>query len=195
MAKSAKGESAPKKKGDKIEGGKGASLKPGGNVTDEIIAHHLKLILPLKANLDKAREAQQTANGAYRAALKAAKGDNIQPDAITDAIKLKEGDSGEIRLKSELTRRVLKVLGSPMADLFAEQMDLFADKAPAVPEGDTLDACHAQGEEACRAGQTANANPYPAGSEQWKAWDTGFHAEFEYRVANGQPSTAAEPVH
>ena len=159
-------------------GGRGANGQAGAghNVTDETIAEHMKKVMSARSEMQDVQEQLDEARGVYRSCLKAAKKSGVDPDAITAALKMMDGDHAEIRVRSQMTRRILKVSGSPLALVYAEQPDLFDAAGPKqahVTGSD--DAAFADGYNKGKAGGNINANPHGRTATAHAAWNRGWH--------------------
>lgn len=159
-------------------GKRGATGAPpaGHNVTDETIAEHMRKVMAARAEMQDRQAELDEARGGYRACLKAAKKSGVDPDAITAALKMMDGDSDEIRVRSQMTRRILKVTGSPLALVYAEQPDLFDEAGPkqAHTTGSD-DAAFADGYNKGKAGGNINANLHGRPTSAHAAWNKGWH--------------------
>lgn len=148
----------------------------GHNVTDETIAEHMKKVMAARSEMQDVQEQLDEARGVYRACLKAAKKSGVDPDAITAALKMMDGDHDDIRVRSQMTRRILKVSGSPLALVYAEQPDLFDAAGPKqahVTGSD--DTAYADGYNKGKAGGNINANPHARTATAHAAWNRGWH--------------------
>lgn len=181
-------------------GGEQQVSSAGHNVTDDTIKHHLDKIMPARDELEERQKEVSAARGAYRATLKAAKKDGIDPDAITAALKMMDGDSGAIKVRSAMTRRVLKVAGSPLAVIYSEQLSLDLDETGPKPAHSTGsdDVAHTDGYHKGRAGRNINENPHARTASAHKAWNAGWHeaqkdlAEEMGKKHDGAPGPAGE---
>ena len=169
--------------------------KSKSNVTDDTIKTHLNVIIPLEAEWQRLVAEANSARGSYRNALKVAKKDGINPDSITDAIKMNKGEHHEIRMKSEMTRRVLGCMGSPIATIYREQGDLFeAPQTGAANVANAGDIAYAQGEQACRESAPRNHNSYAFGTDEHAAWNNGWDSAFKGGLSGKPEQALGEPA-
>ncbi|MGH6967776.1 MAG: ribosome modulation factor [Stellaceae bacterium] len=117
----------------------------------EIFEHHLEIIKPLKAEVDAKRADHQTANATYRSALKAAKKDGVDTDAMVQALALAEQDPDEAALTFRNLGNYLTWMNSPLGSQF--RLD---GEAPDAPK---------ETRKGRGAGKPTPASPTKAGSE------------------------------
>lgn len=134
----------------------------GGDVTDEIYQRHLRTIQSKRGAFEKARDAAKQANGEYRSALKAAKADGVDTEAVLLAHTLEKRDSVDVARLYHNAGRVLRLRESPLHT----QLNLFSDVALPAPENPVL-----AGEAAGKRGERADANPHTPGSEPFVQWE------------------------
>lgn len=151
----------------------GAPTPNKSNVTDEVYQANLAEIMPLYADWQKAVEAAKSAQGAYRAALKKAKKDGCNADAIAAALKERKQDQDERKLFYRDMGRVLRLLGVPVGTQFS-----LLEETPSDPE--------VAGYEAAKSGVVNSDNPYPEGSNDHALWARGWD-----RYVTGQFTAAA----
>ena len=160
-------------------------VERSSNVSDAVVRKHIRAV-------SAAKEAVDSANGAYRAALKAAKTDGVNQGALTAALADRRKDEPQVILNLRDRVRYLALLNFP-----TEQLDMFAGtalQATAEPDPDADDAADRRehdlwlaredGQSAGRAGRLRDANPHDTGSESHQAWDSGY--------MTGQGAIAAE---
>jgi hypothetical protein len=162
-----------------------------GNVPDAVIQKFIR-------EVSGAREALDTANGEYRAALKAAKGAGINQKQLLAAMADARRDPGQVAIDDRDHARYRALLHMPV-----HQMELFggggddAPKEASLVNGEPTDH---QLWEATEAGKTAgktggdvNANPHehPA---MHAAWARGFKAGLSAIAREMAPGASVAPT-
>jgi len=190
-----------------VEAAAAEAAKPAAsNVPDEVLERHLDTVRNARAAHREARDAAAEANGVYRAALKAAKRDGIPVDAMTDAVKLMEGDALELKARSQMVRRILVVAKSPLAHLYATQPDLFdeADRARSAHATGSGDQAWTEGRRDGMEGRSLSFCPYAEDTAERVAYTAGWHAGQEellhktvtpLRPKGGDGTQPAAPAH
>lgn len=156
---------------------------PPSNVTDETYDKHLNIILAAEADMAKATEEQKRLTAIYRTALKAAKKDGCNQQAIVAALQMRKKDQDDQRMLHRDMGRVLKLLGMPIG----HQFDLFGQDVPLVDRsvdednattaadgGSSLEMAYNQGEAAGKAGISGLENPYGEGDDRRTPWANGW---------------------
>jgi hypothetical protein len=137
------------------------------NVTAETTAEHYRILAGTRRDMESAR-------GAHRAAVKAAKKAGINTAALLEAMRLKrEDDSDAVALYYRDLARYAAWINAPIGS----QLGLFGDEAPvAQAVADTIEETDAYdvGLMAGRAGRNGTDNPYPPGSLMHQGWAQGW---------------------
>lgn len=113
--------------------------KPGSNIPDKTVLKFSTDALRLWQSAQKLKEQYDSANGAYRAKLKDAKGAGIDPAAITRYIKNRDKDPSDLDREDREYYRVARLMGLPVGT----QLDIWAESgspAKAVDEEVTVRA-------------------------------------------------------
>jgi hypothetical protein len=150
------------------------------NVTDATLRDFYKRAVSAKQEVEEMAELTKAANGRYRAILKAAKAAGIDPDDITDTVKVRHMDRADLIAKERSRARMMAVVGIwPKI-----QVELFAQHAP-VSEAtaeDAADVAYDRGHHCGVKGELRTINPYNAGTEQWAEFDRGWSVGQEKNV-------------
>jgi hypothetical protein len=163
-----------------------AAQAMAGTVPDATYKLHLEKIGALRGDMKRAQDALNAARGSYRAALKVAKQDGCNPDAIAAAFAERDKDQVERKMYFRDFGRALRLLGVPLGT----QLNLFdGDATVAAIEGDgptTPEMAEQRGRIDCKAGVPNDANPFEPGTEQHQRWRIGWdlHAEGVYTAKN-----------
>jgi uncharacterized protein (UPF0335 family) len=89
-------------------------LPMGSNVTDETIDEFCDKALAAKSDLEKIEEDARSQRGVYRAILKDAKKAGVDPDAITDWLKLRKKDPEDINRDFAWKNRIYRLRKLPI---------------------------------------------------------------------------------
>jgi uncharacterized protein (UPF0335 family) len=89
-------------------------LPMGSNVTDETIDEFCDKALAAKTDLEKIEEDARSQRGVYRAILKDAKKAGVDPDAITDWLKLRKKDPEDINRDFAWKNRIYRLRKLPV---------------------------------------------------------------------------------
>ena len=157
---------------EKAARGKAAKAKPGpghnGEVPDEVIERHLEEVNTKRLAMDKAKLEHDQKKGEFRAALKLAKEDGVNVDALRWAHDLSKQDSAEVLRRVHDTGRMLKLMKVPLGTQFS----LFSDvEAPKLVNPVLA------GQAAGKSGAPRTENPHPPGSNEFQLWDDAWLAE------------------
>jgi len=148
----------------------------------------MALIRPLLKTVEETTDAHRTANSAYRTALKAAKKEGIDTDALTAALGWQKSDPEDVTKKFTNINTYLMWLGVPVGTqlgLFAEGLTVasaaeaehFAkaegDKRPISTEA-SIRGAKAKGFDAGTDGKNLDTNPHDEGSPEAHAWASGW---------------------
>lgn len=153
-------------------------ISKGSNVTDARLQKHIRAISGFKVALDSAQ-------GEYRAGLKAAKTDGINTGQLIAAMAAKKRELDEVKTDFRAFMRYMAVLDMPL-----HQMDMFGgsggddpdpepEQAPAS-NGDEADEEHQawkakeDGQVAGSAGRFKEDNPHHQGTALCVAWHEGW---------------------
>lgn len=107
--------------------------KPGSNIPDKTVLKFSTDALRLWQAAQRHKEQYDSANGAYRAKLKDAKGAGIDPASITRYIKNRDKDPSDLDREDREYYRVARLMGLPVGT----QLDIWAESgspAKAVDE-------------------------------------------------------------
>jgi len=160
--------------GKKKRSSRGVGDNSGGDVPTEVYERHLGVISTRRNAMQRAQETAKQRTGEYRSALRAAKEDGCNTDAMLLAHKLDKMDPIEVALLYRDTGRVLRLDESKLAT----QLNLFADVAAPAPENPVL-----AGEAAGKRGDPRESNPHLPGSNDYVLYDSAWQ--------QGQESIAA----
>lgn len=144
------------------------------NVTDATMRDFYKKALAAKQEVEQYAELMKSANGRYRAVLKAGKAAGIDPDAITHALRVRHLDRSELIHKEREQARMMAVSG-----LWPNmQMEMFSDEAPSIKgtDEDSIEVAYDNGHKCGVKGELRTINPYAPGTEQWAEFDRGWSA-------------------
>lgn len=164
----------------KDAGKQDAKVERKSNVPDEVYERHLGEIEAKHGEMAEAQEALASARGAYRAALKAAKKDGCNADAITDALKERKKDVDERKTHWRDVGRILRLMKSPLGTQFG----LF-EEAEAVTFMD-IKSAEAAGRKVGKAGGNLSDCPLREDHRFYSAWVSGYDA--------GQAENAPKPT-
>jgi ribosome modulation factor len=164
------------------------------NVTDDVILLHSRAI----AN---ARTALDSANGVYRAAVKAAKADGIDTAELLAALKVKKGDPDMADLSLRNHIRYRKLLSVPVkwaadgqGEWDMEALDPETDVSDeAQREQDDFDA-FGDGKKAGLESFSMTTCPHPAGSEDHQTWMLGWQEGQTQLLKGKAPAAEAAPA-
>ncbi len=188
---------APKNGGDtkdeieKLAKGKrkaAKAKKPGpghnGEVPDEVIDRHLEAVNIKRLAMDKAKAEFDQKKGEFRAALKLAKEDGVNIDALRWAHDLSKQDTAEVLQRVHDTGRILKRMNVPLGFQFG----LFSDvEAPKLVNPVLA------GQAAGKSGAPRTDNPHPPGSDDFQLWDDAWLAE-QTKIAQAMAQDAGAPA-
>lgn len=135
----------------------------------EVRRLHHKAIHKAAVEMDKLVKEARSARSTYRDALKAAKKDGMDNDAIILARKWNYSeDHGEVHQRLANVATYLDDMKSPLA-----QLELFGDglKAPTKEQDAYL-----QGEAAGKGGEPATNNPGTPGTDAFQKWADGWES-------------------
>lgn len=168
---------------------KAAKAKPGpghnGEVPDEVIDRHLEAVNIKRVAMDKAKLEHDQKKGEFRAALKLAKEDGVNIDALRWSHDLSKQDSAEVLQLVHDTGRMLKRMNVPLGTQFG----LFSDvEAPKLVN--PVLAGQASG----KAGAPRTENPHAPGSDDFQLWDDAWLAE-QTKIAQSMGPDAGAPAH
>jgi hypothetical protein len=82
----------------------------GHNVSDDVRREFYKKALKAKQEAEKAGEVAKSANGAYRAVLKAAKAAGVMPEAIAFVLAARHLDRDALAAEQRETMRMLAIV-------------------------------------------------------------------------------------
>ena len=164
------------------------------NVSDATIQKHIRAITGLKTDLDSAQ-------GDYRAALKAAKTAGINTGQLIAAMAAKKREVEDVKGDFRSYLRYLQLCEVPI------QLDMFgaaaAKTADDEDEGGGEDEGSDEGSEqsqwsaneagvkAGKAGETKETNPHTRGSLEHQAWITGWTQGQETLIEKGGVKAAS----
>lgn len=90
---------------------------------EQIFDKHLRIIEPLRKTVDDTRDAHRTANSVYRAALKEAKKDAVDIDALVEAFAISKEEPEDVTRRFSNLNRYLVWMKIPVGT----QLGLFAE--------------------------------------------------------------------
>jgi hypothetical protein len=157
----------------------------GDNVTDKTRLEFWKKALAAKQALEEAQTVVSSANGEYRAVLKAAKKAGVEHEEIARLLNERHQDQDEITAKQQAYMRFRVLIGAYVP---TKQSDIFAD----AQKGDDIDASRAydDGLFSGSHGENRGNNKHPPGSETYDAWDRGWIAGQAQMAAKMKPVPA-----
>jgi ribosome modulation factor len=149
------------------------------NVSDATIQKHIRQLTELKSEADSLKDQAKSANGHYRAGVKAAKDAGINTDQMIQAMKDKQREASDVIADMRDYIRLIALLNMPVT-----QMDLFGteqnDNEAAQPslhgaptEHELWDA-EQKGKTAGTTGHPKETNPHPPGLALNQAWHRGW---------------------
>jgi hypothetical protein len=179
------------------------------NDPEAIFKHHLALIGPLEKALDAATTARQSANGAYRAAIKAAKTSGIDTDDLLEFLRLRKKDPEEVTRRFKALNEMLLWGDVPVGT----QLGIFEDGRSVATHGEdrkaadgedaprkSLSEIGADAFDACKSGLPIGDNPYPTDTVEGQRWRNDWLRAEQEAVdkareagAPAKPATAAPP--
>lgn len=173
--------------------------------------HHISLIGPLEDALEKAKMAQQKASGAYRNAIKAAKASGLDPDDLTEFLRLRKKDPEEVtRSFTNINNMLLwgKVPVGAQLGIFAKDgttvatrledreigdVEQPADDGPQPAHDASFTMVGAAAWDAGKTGRPNDGGGWADGTPQRMRWDNDWargNAEFE-ALPPGEPADPA----
>ncbi len=182
--------------------GRAVAVAPS-NVTDDAIREHIQICAHLRSALDEA-------SGTYRAALKAAKKDGIEPADIVWYLGAKQREVDDIDNETRRRNRIAKLMGLPLGS----QLGLFEgggsvatateDADPAMAETSAIIKAKKRGYDDGFDGKTMDPAYEPGSSvalayeSEWKRAQAELARKMfrgkKGRVEKPEPETAP-PVH
>lgn len=193
-------------KGAKVEGletveklaNSAAAAKPkgighnSGGITDDELKRQIQKIAEAKADVDKQQAVLDKAKGVLRNAYKVAKDRGAPTDEIRDYFAMKRLSEGEVVTSHRNMGRILRVMNDPLGT----QYNLFAEPAaegeePGKPTVGAMDA-ELQGQAAYRNNEPTSNNPFQPGTDNYVAWDTGWHNAMKHTVMAMGPNSPTE---
>lgn len=156
--------------------------RPKSNVTDETITKHVNAC-------SQKKNALESAQGEYRAALKSAKAEGVSTSAIVWFLGARKRDVEDIDRETVERTRIAKVMGLPIGT----QLGIFSHgvSAATAVENELFDA-EQQGKYAYKVGVGMNDNPCPPSSPDFDAWMRGWTGE-RSKVANDVGEALSPP--
>lgn len=149
----------------------------------EVFDKHMALLRPLQKTLRETTDARRTANSAWRTALKAAKKEGIDTDALTAALAYQAADPEDVTKKFTNINRYLVWLGAAVGTqlgLFGPGLTVASaaeaeqfDKQPISTEASVREA-RTKGFDAGSDGKNLSDNPHEDGSPEFLAWGGGY---------------------
>jgi ribosome modulation factor len=91
-----------------------ASEGPTSSDPREVFDRHIGIITSIKKDADDKHDAYRKAHASYRSALKLAKRDGIDLDALTDVLKIQKEDPADVDRRFRNTNNYLIWLGIPI---------------------------------------------------------------------------------
>lgn len=180
------------------------------NDPEAIFRKHFDLILPLKTAMEKAKELHQSAQGEYRAAIKAAKSDGIEQDALLEFLRIRKEEPEDVTRRFAALNKMILWAGLPIGTQLGLEIDgrsiatrledgqLGKDSGPERLTDRSLTAVAADGHEAFSNDLGVGANPYPTDSIPGQRWLSGFRLAEEQALGKaktegdaGQPESDA----
>jgi hypothetical protein len=147
---------------------------PPSNCTDETYIEYAAKIRAAELDKQEADVVAKAAMGVYRNVIKASKNAGVDTDALLWGIKAGRRDEGDVKKEIAGRARVAALLQLPIGGSFG----LFEEP----PEVDPTLAARVKGLNAKQKGTEAGRkladreeNPYEAGTEEYAAWDEGWH--------------------
>ena len=163
-----------------------ALVEKSHNLTDGTIQKHIRAITGLKAALD-------SANGEYRAAVKAAKSDGVKTSQLLAAMSAKKREQEDVTSDLRDYVRYLGLFNMPVT-----QMDLFGTGGSEEETNDEGGGVEHTRWEAEQAGKKAGSdgrphsdNPHNQGTELAQAWHTGWSRSQEQLARGKKPGVKA----
>jgi hypothetical protein len=168
------------------------------NDPEAIFDKHLKIVVPLRTAMQKAKDAFASVQGEYRAAIKAADSDGLPKKAFLQFLKIREEDPEQVTLDMQALNRMLvwgKLPVGAQLGLFpdgetaatkAENAAAKAAKKNGADEGDEVDlsgtndpdelaTVEANGYVAGRAGKEGDGGGFAQHSRPYRSWMKGFN--------------------
>lgn len=168
---------------------KAAKAKPGpghnGEVPDEVIDRHIEAVNIKRLTMDKAKAELDQKKGEFRAALKLAKEDGVNIDALRWAHDLSKQDSAEVLQRVHDTGRILKRMNVPLG----YQFGLFGEVEAPKMTNPVL-----AGQAAGKSGAPRTENPHPPGSDDFQLWDDAWLSE-QTKIAQAMAPDAGASAH
>jgi hypothetical protein len=138
---------------------------PKSNVTDDTIRKHV-------VACGEKKTALESAQGEYRASLKAAKSDGVSQSAIAWYLRARKLNVEDIDRETRERTRIAKIMLLPIGTQLG-----FFDDGQGVADGIGPIDAHAEGRQAHRNNNERTSNPYPPESKKWHDWDAGWFGE------------------
>lgn len=157
----------------------------GSNCSDATKRDYYREALIKRIALESAQAAVKQKNGEYRATLGAAKKAGVSTTAIIHALNMRFNDPHEVLIEEREKLKMLDLSGllPGIREKLLGRLDV---EEATRNEEDEMDQARALdlGAQAGRTGEPRENNPYPAGSEEYVKWWSGWRS--------GQAAIAAE---
>lgn len=149
-------------------------VSKASNVSDSTLQKHIRAISGLK-------EALESAQGEYRAGLKAAKSDGVRTSMLIAAFSAKKREIEDVQADHRDYIRYCALMNMPIIQLEmfgtppkkGSEPDADEDEDPEAAEHRTWQAQEA-GVKAGTEGKFQTENPHIDGSFEWEAWKSGW---------------------